>query len=178
MPALERPDGCTLYDSRVICAYLDDRAGAGLYPQGASRWDTLTLEATADGILDAALAMVYEGKLRPEDKRMSEWVEGQWGKVERACKTLNNQWAAHLAGPLDMGQIALGCALGYVDFRHGRNDIATIAVFLPRCGAVDPRCAALTSGRARSIPVDSGEKSGGKVTPPLCLSAKVGQELE
>tara|TARA_R100000655_G_C2906800_1_gene179813 strand:- start:289 stop:621 length:333 start_codon:yes stop_codon:yes gene_type:complete len=82
----------------------------------------LTLEATADGMLDAALAMVYEGKLRPEDKRMSEWVEGQWGKVERACKTLNNQWAAHLAGPLDMGQIAVGCALGYIDFRHGARD--------------------------------------------------------
>ncbi|WPZ21697.1 glutathione S-transferase [Sulfitobacter faviae] len=122
VPALERPDGCTLYDSRVICAYLDDRAGAGLYPQGTSRWDTLTLEATADGMLDAALAMVYEGKLRPEDKRMSEWVEGQWGKVDRACKALNNQWAAHLAGPLDMGQIAIGCALGYIDFRHAARD--------------------------------------------------------
>ncbi len=115
-------DDVALYDSRVICAYLDDRAGAGLYPQGTSRWDTLTLEATADGMLDAALAMVYEGKLRPEDKRMSEWVEGQWGKVDRACKTLNNQWAAHLAGPLDMGQIALGCALGYIDFRHAARD--------------------------------------------------------
>ena len=122
VPALERPDGCTLYDSRVICAYLDDRAGGKLYPGGAARWDTLTLEATADGMPDAALAMVYEGKLRPEGKRMEEWVEGQWGKVARACKTLNNRWAAHLAGPLNMGQIAVACALGYIDFRHGARD--------------------------------------------------------
>ena len=60
LPALERPDGPTLYDSRVICQYLDDRAGGKLYPGGARRWDTLTLEATADGILDAALLITYE----------------------------------------------------------------------------------------------------------------------
>ena len=65
VPALERDDGPTIYDSRVICAYLDARAGAGLYPQGAGRWDLLTLEATADGIMDAAVLMVYEGRVRP-----------------------------------------------------------------------------------------------------------------
>jgi len=68
VPALERPDGCTLYDSRVICAYLDDRAGAGLYPQGTSRWDTLTLEATADGMLDAALAIHVPVRGKPLGK--------------------------------------------------------------------------------------------------------------
>ena len=47
VPALERDDGPTLYDSRVICAYLDDRATARLYPSGPARWETLTLEATA-----------------------------------------------------------------------------------------------------------------------------------
>ncbi len=118
VPALEREDGPTLYDSRVICAYLNDRAGSNLYPTGASRWDTLTLEATADGILDAALSMVYEGRMRPEDKQMPEWIEGQWGKIERACAALNNRWISQLSGPLDMGQIAVGCALGYLDFRH------------------------------------------------------------
>ncbi|SFE19962.1 Glutathione S-transferase [Sulfitobacter brevis] len=119
VPALERPDGPTLYDSRVICAYLDDRAGAKLYGKGQHRWDVLTLEATADGILDAALLMVYEGKLRPEDKRMDAWVEGQWGKIARACATLNTRWVSQLSGPVDMGQIAVGCALAYVEFRLG-----------------------------------------------------------
>jgi glutathione S-transferase len=60
VPALDRADGPTLYDSRVICRYLDARFGAGFYPPAPRLWDTLTLEATADGILDAALLMVYE----------------------------------------------------------------------------------------------------------------------
>lgn len=118
VPSLERPDGPTLYDSRVITAWLDDRAGGKLYGSGARRWDTLTLEATADGILDAALLMTYETRLRPEEKRMPEWVDGQWDKVARACSVLNNRWMSHLKGPLDMGQIAVGCAMGYLDLRH------------------------------------------------------------
>ncbi len=122
VPALERPDGPTLYDSRVICAFLDARKGGRFYPTGAGRWDTLTLEATADGMLDAALLMVYESRIRPEDKRMPEWVEGQWDKIARAADALNTRWMSHLQGPLDMGQIAVGCALAYVDFRHGARD--------------------------------------------------------
>lgn len=118
VPALERPDGPTLYDSRVITAYLDARAKGTLYPVGTRRWDTLTLEATADGILDAALLMTYESRLRPEDKRMQTWVDGQWDKVARSVAALNTRWMSHLQGPLDMGQIAVGCALAYVDFRH------------------------------------------------------------
>lgn len=118
VPALERDEGPTLYDSRVICAFLDARKGGKLYPQGTRRWDTLVLEATADGILDAALLMTYETRLRPEEKRMPEWVDGQWAKIERACAALNTRWMSHLQGPLDMGQIAVACALGYVDFRH------------------------------------------------------------
>lgn len=118
VPALERPEGPTLYDSRVICAYLDDRAGGKLYPTGARRWDVLTLEATADGILDAALLVVYESRLREEGHRSEAWVEGQWAKVERGCAALNTRWISQLSGPLDMGQIAVGCALGYLDFRH------------------------------------------------------------
>ena len=119
VPALERPDGCTLYDSRVICQFLDARKGAGLYPEGSRRWETLTLEATADGILDAALLMTYEARLRPEPIRMVDFVDGQWAKIAQACRAVNDRWMAHLAGPLDMGQIAMGCALAYVDFRHG-----------------------------------------------------------
>lgn len=122
VPALERPDGPALYDSRVICRYLDARAGAGLYPEGARLWDTLTVEATGDGILDAALLMVYEGRIRPEELRFAPWVEGQWAKVDRALDALETRWIAHLEGPLDAGQIAVGCALGYLDFRHDARD--------------------------------------------------------
>ncbi len=102
----------------MICAYLDDRAGSKLYPTGARRWDTLTLEATADGILDAALSMVYEGRMRPENERSPDWVEAQWIKVERALTAVNTLWMSHLHGRMDMGHIAMGAALGYLDFRH------------------------------------------------------------
>lgn len=118
VPALERAEGPALYDSRVICAFLDDRANAGLYGSGARHWDIRTLEATADGILDAALLMVYEGRLRPEGQQSADWVDAQWSKVARGIGALNTRWISHLSGPLDMGQIAVGCALGYVDFRH------------------------------------------------------------
>jgi glutathione S-transferase len=68
--------------------------------------------------LDAALLMTYETRLRPEDKRMTEWVEGQWDKIARSAAALNGRWMGNLTGKLDMGQIAVGCALAYVDFRH------------------------------------------------------------
>ncbi len=118
VPALVREDGATLYDSRVITAFLDDRAGGRMYSSGARRWEIMTLEATADGILDAALAMTYEARLRPEDKRWDDWSDAQWDKIASACAALNTRWMSHLNGPLDMGQIAIASALGYVDFRH------------------------------------------------------------
>jgi len=117
IPALVRDYGPTLYDSRVICRFLDDRGDAGLYPQ-ARLWEVLTLEATADGMREAAVVMVYESRFREEQQRSQTWLEGQWAKVVRALDALENRWMSHLAGPVDMGQIALGCALSYLDFRH------------------------------------------------------------
>lgn len=117
VPVLARPDGGALYDSRVICRYLDTLAGGGVYPAGARLWDALTLEATADGIMDAALLMVYETRLRPEGNRLPAFVDGQWAKIARALDVLEARWMAYLAGPLCIGQIALGCALGYLDLR-------------------------------------------------------------
>lgn len=117
VPALEREDGPALHDSRVICRYLNDRAGGRLYPAAPRLWDALTLEATADGIMEAAILVVYEGRLRPEEKRFVPWTEGQLAKIDRALDTLEARWMAHLRGPLDIGQIAVGCALEYLDFR-------------------------------------------------------------
>ena len=122
IPALERDDGPTLYDSRVICAYLDAQADAGLYGEGQRRWDTLTLEATADGLMDAGILIVYEARIRPKEIRFPEWVEAQWSKIDRSVAALNQRWMSHLHGPLDMGQIAVACALSYIDFRmNDRN---------------------------------------------------------
>ena len=121
IPALIRDSGPAIYDSRVICRYLDDRAQAGLYPQ-ARLWEVLTLEATADGILDAAIGIVYERRFRPEHMQAEDWFDAQWSKVTRALDTLGNMWMSHLNGPLDMGQVSVGCALGYLDFRHGDRE--------------------------------------------------------
>lgn len=118
VPTLERDDGPALYDSRVITRYLDTLAGGGLYPEAPRLWETLTLEATGDGIAEAAVLMVYEDRVRREGARDDAWVEGQWTKIVRALDVLEDRWLAHLAGKPDMGQIAVGCALGYLDFRH------------------------------------------------------------
>lgn len=117
IPALVRNEGPALYDSRVISRYLDDYANANLYP--ASRlWEVLTLEATGDGIMEAAVSMTYEARLRPEAQQSPDWVEAQWNKAARALDALGDRWLSHLEGPLTMGQISVGCALSYLDFRH------------------------------------------------------------
>jgi len=121
IPVLIRPDGPAIFDSRVICRFLDDRLGARLYP--ASRlWEVLTLEALADGIADSSVAMAYEVRLRPKKRRFEPWIEAQWGKVARALDAVEARWISHLAGPLDMGGVALACALGHVDLRHGARE--------------------------------------------------------
>ena len=115
IPVLVRPEGPAIFDSRVICRFLDSRAGARLYPEG--NWDVLTLEALGDGICDAAILMVYESRSRPEEARHAPWVEGQWAKIARALDALETQWIAMLEGPLTIGQIAVGCALSSLDLR-------------------------------------------------------------
>lgn len=117
IPALIRADGPGIYDSRVITRFLDDHAGANLYPQSRI-WEILTLEATADAIMDAAVAMSYEARLRPANEQSSDWVEAQWTKAARGIAAINSRWMSHLTGPLNIGQIGVACALSYIDLRH------------------------------------------------------------
>ncbi len=117
VPTLEREDGPALYDSPVICAYLNDAAGGGLYPAKPRLWESLTLEATGDGIMDAAVLMRYETTIWPDETRPA-WLDAQWLKVTRTLDALEARWMSHLAGQIDIGQVAIGCALGYLDFRH------------------------------------------------------------
>lgn len=130
IPSLVRSDGPAIYDSRVITRFLDTYAGTNLYP-AARLWDVLTLEATADGIMDSTVSMAYEVRLRPEAEQSAAWVEAQWTKADRAITAINDRWISHLQGPLHMGQIATACALSYIDFRHdarnwrkGRKELA------------------------------------------------------
>ncbi len=117
IPALQTDAGA-IYDSRVICRYLNDLAGGTMYPAGPAIWPCLTREAAVDGILEAALAMAYEVRLRPVEKQFPEWIEAQWAKAARALDVIEAEWAEVLNGPLEMPLIGLACALGYIDFRH------------------------------------------------------------
>ena len=121
IPALERSDGPAIYDSRVITQYLAAQSEYDFYPQ-VRIWEVLTLEATADGMMEAAVLMVYEGRTRPKNKQFPDWVEAQWSKVDRSLNALEERWISHLVGPLDAAQIAVGCALEYLDFRHENRD--------------------------------------------------------
>ncbi|MBE9475524.1 MAG: glutathione S-transferase [Proteobacteria bacterium] len=122
IPCLISDDGMALYDSRVITRYLNDCKKGALYPKGAKLWEALTLEATADGMMEAAVLMVYEKRFRPKEMVYDIWLEAQWDKVERALDALESGWEGHLDGPLDMAQIAVGVVLEYLDFRHGDRD--------------------------------------------------------
>lgn len=117
LPALQRPDGTTLYDSRVITAFLNDLYGGSFYPQDTSRWETLTLEATGDGMMDSAISMVYEKRLRSDEQVSDAWIEAQWAKIERTLSVINARWMSHLSGPVAMGHVSVACALSYLDFR-------------------------------------------------------------
>jgi glutathione S-transferase len=116
IPALTLENGETLYDSRVIVEYLDHLGGGTLVPSGEARFPVLRHQALADGVLDAALLQVYEGRYRAPEQRVQSWVDMQAGKVSRA---LDHFAAAH-AKPTDtihLGHVAQACALGYLDLR-------------------------------------------------------------
>ena len=117
IPAMVRNDAPAIYDSRVITRFLNDTHDGPLYP-ASQIWETLTLEATADAIMDASVSMTYEARLRPEAQQSPDWIEAQWEKASRGIAAVNNRWMSHLAGPLDAAHIAVACALSYVDLRH------------------------------------------------------------
>ncbi len=118
IPALVLEDGTVLFDSRVILEYLDHRAGGGrIIPTEASaRFSALRVQALADGIMDASVLLVYEGRWRPPERHEPKWVDLQAGKVARGLTALEAAPPPSGATP-DIGQIALACALGYRDFR-------------------------------------------------------------
>lgn len=123
IPVLILEDGGAVYDSRVILDYLDERAGGGrIVPrQGPQRLAALRLQALCDGILDASILTVYEGRFRKQEMHEPKWLELQAGKISRALAVLEAAPPSLGAGQSlpDVGQITLACALGYRDFRFG-----------------------------------------------------------
>ncbi|NQV48492.1 MAG: glutathione S-transferase [Rhodospirillaceae bacterium] len=134
VPTLTTDGGEMLYDSRVICEYLDSlHDGAKLFPPaGGARWTALRRQALADGIMDAALLGVYEN-LRPEGERSADWIARQKGKIAAALDVLEEE-ADDFGNGVDIGLLTIGCALGYLDLRYAddswRSDHPALADWL------------------------------------------------
>jgi glutathione S-transferase len=123
IPALE-DNGTTYYDSRVIMEYLDAKAGGGkiIPASGAARYEALTRAALMDGILDAAILVIYERRMRPEDKYVESVVERQRGKIIRGLEAIAAENPSYSNGAMpDIGEIGLACVLDYLDFRKQVN---------------------------------------------------------
>jgi len=120
VPALILEDGTTYYDSRVILDYLDHLAGGGriLPREPQPRFAALRLQALCDGILEASLLIVYEGRYRPPEMKVQSWLDRQAEKVTRGLAVLEAA-PPPIATPPTVGQIALACVLGYRDLRFG-----------------------------------------------------------
>jgi len=118
VPTLILDDGAVLYDSPVICEYLDSLpGGARLYPAaGPARWKALTQMALGDGILDATQPRRREIAL-PQDEGRRDYIATQQAKVRRALDVLEGD-AEALGMLATIGEITIGCALGYLDFRY------------------------------------------------------------
>jgi glutathione S-transferase len=118
VPTLVTDEGAVLYDSRVICEYLNELGDGHLVPaQAPARWTAYRDQALADGIMDAAILVRYETFARPESLRWNDWIDGQMDKVNCGLAELE-QRAGALSQRIDVGTIAIGCALGYLDFRY------------------------------------------------------------
>ena len=121
IPVLVLDDEVTLFDSRVIAEYLDSASPVGrLIPDDTrQRIQVRRWEALADGCTDAAVAIVSE-KRRPTDQQSVDWIARQQGKIDRALKAMSDDLGSR-AGctgeSYNLADIAVGCALGYLDLR-------------------------------------------------------------
>ena len=116
IPSLTLLDGNVLFDSPVICEYLDSlRDPPRLFPpEGSKRWRALTTMALADGLMDAAILRRRE-MMRPENEQSPWWVERQHGIVERAVDAMEEQAKAY--DGIDIGLLTTAISLSYLDFR-------------------------------------------------------------
>lgn len=127
VPCLVMEDGEAVFDSRVICEYVDTLSPVGklIPPSGRERLEVRCWEALADGILDAAVAIRLEGTLRTPEQRSDSWIARQQLKVDDGLNAMakglaGNAWCA--GNRYTLADIAVGCALGYLDFRMPELD--------------------------------------------------------
>ena len=123
IPTLVLDDGTALFDSRVICEYLDTLGNVPrLFPAtGIERWNALRLQSLCDGVLDAAVLTRYEMAVRPEALRWKDWVAGQRAKIDGGVEALEREQSSW-GRTFGIGQIGTACVLGYLDFRFPEID--------------------------------------------------------
>lgn len=116
VPVLVLDDGTVLFDSPIICEYLDGLGnGHRLLPEGVPGWTVRRRHALADGLLDAAFNIVIERR-RPESERSASWIERWGGAIDRVLARVDAE-VGDLGAEPTLAHIAFGCALGYLDFR-------------------------------------------------------------
>jgi glutathione S-transferase len=127
VPCLIMEDGGAVFDSRVIVEYLDTMTPvAKLIPtSGRERVEVRTWEALADGLIDAAIAVRLEQTQRPPEQQSQQWIDRQNGKIDAALEAMANgldgkNWCHN--NVYSLADIAVGCALGYLDFRFPHID--------------------------------------------------------
>ena len=141
VPALIIEDGTALFDSRVILEYLDMLAGGDkIIPvETGARFGALREAALADGILEGALLVTYEGRYRPDQTPYEPWLDFQRGKVGRGLTAMAD--APPAITPLTVGGIGLACALEYIDFREQydwRPEFPALVAWLDDFNAAHP----------------------------------------
>ncbi len=131
IPVLIRKDEPSIYDSVAIMHYLDRVSGGKLYPKKpVKRTEAEVLEALCDGITDCLLVIVYERRMRPEDKIHQPWIDRQWDKVVRGLDYLETH-LPKTGKKLHGGHFALAALIGYLDLRfngqwaEGRPELAS-----------------------------------------------------
>ena len=133
IPTLVLDDGRAIFDSRVICEFIDSLGEKPtLFPvETNTRFAALTLQALGDGILDAALLSRYETFMRPPEFRWKKWTEGQQGKIINSLDFLEQNFSENFSSDINIGQITIACALSYIeyreiieDWRQGRNKLS------------------------------------------------------
>jgi glutathione S-transferase len=122
VPALVLEDGSSLYDSHVICEFLDSRhSGAKLFPPvGPARWTALRQEALANGMADAGVLRMMETR-RPANEQSEAWIARQKLKMDQGLDALERE-APSFSGGIDIGLMTIAIVLDYFDFRFKAED--------------------------------------------------------
>ena len=123
VPALVTDGGEVLFDSPVICEYLDSlHGGRKLFPaSGGERWTALRRQALGDGLLDATVARIIEGR-RPDTPKSEWWLGRQANVIRRTLDACEEEVPGLEKDPIGIGHITIAIAVSFLEFRFPTDD--------------------------------------------------------